>query len=180
MSVIAGNIEPPCSSAHRHNPECSYEWRCCRWQYGGIPQWHGLNKLIFIIRYWFSSDFLSYSFLFSSFVLDQNHFIFRRHGRPPMPMLHFLFNLPDTWLDMLCTHILCSFNVNANFEYVPITNKNHVLLGGLDSMPNFILRIKFYLILDLELVLVRDTSELTILNDLVKSPLRLCLRSFSH
>jgi hypothetical protein len=77
-------------------------------------------------------------------------------------MLHFLFTT------ILCTQILCSFNAGSNFEYTPITNKKHVLLGGLDNIPNFILRTKLYPILDLELVLVRNTPELTMLNDLVK------------
>jgi hypothetical protein len=73
-------------------------------------------------------------------------------------MLHFLFDLTDVWTNMLCTKILWSFNVDSNLEYIPITNNKQVLLGGLlDNIPNFILRTKLYPILDLELVLVRDT-----------------------
>jgi hypothetical protein len=87
---------------------------------------------------------------------------------PKTPMLYFLFDLLDVWTNMLCTQILCSFNVHSNFEYVPITNYKHVFLGGLDNIPNFIPRTELYPNLDLELVLVRDTTELTILNDLVK------------
>jgi hypothetical protein len=63
---------------------------------------------------------------------------------------------------------LCSFNIDSNFEYIPIMKNGQVLLGSLDNTPNFILRTKLYPILDIELVLIRVTPELTILYDLLE------------
>jgi hypothetical protein len=78
------------------------------------------------------------------------------------------FDLSNVLTNTLCTQILCSFNVDSNFEYTPIMNNKHVLYGGLDNIPNFIPRTKLYLIVDLELVLIMNTPGLTILNDLIE------------
>jgi hypothetical protein len=83
-------------------------------------------------------------------------------------MMHFLFNLPNVWTNMLSTQILCFLNISSNFEYVLITNNKHVLLGGLDNIPNFIPGTKLYPIHNLELVLIMDTPEPTLLNDLLE------------
>jgi hypothetical protein len=69
---------------------------------GNIGKYHNMTwikQLIFIIKYQFTTEFLFYSFLFSSFALDQNHLIFWHHGHPTMP-------LPNVWTNMLCTQIL--------------------------------------------------------------------------
>jgi hypothetical protein len=84
-------------------------------------------------------------------------------------MLHFPFDLPNVWMNMLHTQILSSFNVDSNFKYTPVMKNKHVLLGCLDNAPNFIPGTELFLILGLELVLVRDTPEPTLLNDLLES-----------
>jgi hypothetical protein len=64
-------------------------------------------------------------------------------------MLHFVFNLPNVWTNMLCTQILCFVNVGSNFEHAPTQNIKHLLLGGLENIPNLIPGTKLYPIFDL-------------------------------
>ncbi len=76
-------------------------------------------------------------------------------------MLHFLLNLPNVWTNTHCIQNF-AFYIGSNFEYAPITNNKH------DNIPNFILGTELNPILDLELVLVMDTPELILLDDLLE------------
>ncbi len=130
-----------------------------------------IKQLIFIIKYWFTTEFQFYLFLFSSFVLDQNHLIFRRHRCPMTPMLRFLCDLPNVWTNMLCTQILCFSMSTPTLNTSPSQTTNMCFLVFLTTYPTSSRGpgTKLYPILDLELVLIMDTPELTLLNDLLES-----------
>ncbi len=75
-----------------------------------------------------------------------------------MPMLHPFFNIHDVRANIYHPRVLSTPSDNIHFEYVLFANKRYIALGGPDNIPgNTSLSLNIYSILELELVLVRDT-----------------------
>jgi hypothetical protein len=84
-----------------------------------------------------------------------------------MPMLHYFFSLPNVWSNMLQAWVDCYRNASIHFGYVLFVKNRYTPLNGTGNISGFArMPPNPYLPLDLELVLVRNMTKPSLLDDL--------------